>query len=855
MIPIMYDKNTTEFNNNGIGFLSDIISCETTEERNGVYETTFVYPVTGVLYEHITEGNIIKCKVNDTSDLQLFRIYKHSKPMNGVVTYNCEHISYDANGIPTDGLTVNSVSAQTAMSEALFNTYLDNNFECWSDITNANSTDIKIPCSLRNLLGGQKGSILDVWGGEYEFDNYTIKLHKNRGKDTGVIIDYGKNLTDVKQERNIADCYTCIMPYVDQEEIKTLSEKVLPITYFDKGDNKTFAENIGHEKCLIVDLSGEFSEGENVTRKNLLAKTNQYIKANDLGKPKVNITVSFVNLWQTEEYKNIALLERVNLCDIVTVRFTKLGVNAKAKVIKTVYDGLKEKYKSIELGDAKSNFSNTVNKQNQAINQLSTAVKESNSNLLKAIKNATNAITGNSGGYVVLHPAENPQEILVMDSPEIEKAVKLWRFNQAGLGYSSNGYNGDFGLAITMDGRIVADFITTGTMTANRIKGGTLTLGGKSNGSGILKVLDENNNSILTANKDLIAISGNHFTVHSDNLTIEKDGSVSADNVKLTGSITSGGDDYSTTIDLGEFIQHMDQYDIGSIVPVASDGNNYFAISAHSYAYGISLGTMSGTGHKAYYQLNTQRGYNQDNCRHHFYDKMLIENFDIENDVTLSNNLGFKSGCGIVFSDKVAFRIYGGGIYCGADTLPLHLVGSRVFVDQRLVLSNGDMYYRCDDGNAARSNRMLSATWEGGNDAYIAVGNKQDGLFLDGKGVYLKDGTAVTSDERKKHDITDLEDKYINLIKDLKPVSFKYNENSSDRKHTGFIAQQLLKAMQNNNIDTSEFAGFVDIKNDGQDYAIRYEELIAPLLAYTQSLEKRIERLEKKSLRRENKCK
>ena len=757
------------------------------------------------------------------------------------MTFNCEHISYDANGIPTDGLTVSSVSAQTAMSLALDNTYLDNNFECWSDITSANSTDIKTPCSLRNLLGGQKGSILDVWGGEYEFDNYTIKLHKSRGKDTGVIIDYGKNLTDVKQERNITDCYTCIMPYAvvksgDTDKVIMMSEGTLPLIDF---------ENIGHEKCLIVDLSSEFSEGEKVTSRTLKTKAQQYIKANDLGKPKVNITVSFVNLWQTEEYKNIAPLERVNLCDIVTVRFVKLGVNAKAKVIKTVYDCLKEKYKSIELGDAKSNFSNTVNKQNQAINQLSTAIKESNSDLRKAITNATNAITGNSGGYVVLHPAENPQEILIMDSPDIETAVKLWRFNQAGLGYSSNGYNGDFGLAITMDGRIVADFITTGTMTADRIKGGTLTLGGKSDSSGVLKVVDENSNSILTANKNLISISGNHFTVHSDNLTIEKDGSVSADNVNLTGSITSGGDDYSTTIDLGQFVQHMDQYDIGSIVPVGADGNNYFAISAHSYAYGISLGTMSGAGHQTYYQLNAQRGYNQDNCRHHFYDKMLIENFDIENDVTLSNNLGFKNNYGIMFGGNIAFRLYNGFLYCGIDTQPLHLSASNIFADSRLTMSGGDIYYQRKDGSATRTQRMLSATYEGGNDAYVSVGNKQDGLFLDGKGVYLKDGTAVTSDERKKHDIADLDDKYINLVKDLNPVSFKYNENTSDRKHTGFIAQQLLKAMQDNDIPTSEFAGFVDIKGDGKDYAIRYEELIAPLLAYTQSLEKRIEQLEK----------
>lgn len=854
MIPKLYDKSATDFSNNGIGFLTDIISCETTEERNGVYETVFTYPVEGLLYDYITEGNIIKCKVNDTSDLQLFRIYKHSKPLNGIVTFNCEHISYDANGIPTNGLSVNSVSAQTAMSEALSNTYLDNIFECWSDITNANSTDIKTPCSLRNLLGGQQGSILDVWGGEFEFDNYTIMLHKNRGKDTGVIIEYGKNLTDVKQERNITDCYTHIMPYAvvkddENEKVVMIPEGILPLIDF---------ENIGHEKCFIVDLSNEFSEGEKINGSTLKKKAQAYIKSNDLGKPKVNITVSFVNLWQTEEYKNIAPLERVNLCDIVTVRFAKLGVNAKAKVIKTVYDGLKEKYKSIELGDAKSNFSNTVNKQNQAISQMSTTIKENNSELRKAITNATNAITGNSGGYVVLHPAENPQEILIMDSPDIETAVHLWRFNQAGLGYSSNGYNGDFGLAITMDGRIVADFITTGTMTANRIKGGTLTLGGKSNGSGVLKVIDENNNGILTANKDLIAINGNHFTVNSDNLTIEQDGSITANNVDLHGSITSGSDDYSTTIDLGEITQHLGKYDIGKMLPIgASDSEFYYGICANQYAYGIALGEIKSSAISTYYQLNTtSRGLQAYKYRHMFNgsvifnDQVIFSNgFDINNDVKLSNNIEFKNDTGIMLNNAMAFRYYQSSVFCGVDNSSLHLVGSNIFVDSNLKVV-GEIQYKDTLQRCMLSGSHPSANTSTAGE--IIVGNDKDNLFLAGKGVFNNAGAAVTSDERKKHDIVGLDDKYINLIKSLKPVSFKYNNGQSNRKHTGFIAQQLLEAMQDNDINMSEFAAFVDIKGDGKEYAIRYEELIAPLLAYVKQLEKRVEQLEKILRRGEN---
>ncbi len=187
--------------------------------------------------------------------------------------------------------------------------------------------------------------------------------------------------------------------------------------------------------------------------------------------PSVSLKVSFVPLWQTEEYKAIAPAERLNLCDIATVRFEKLGVNARAKVVQTVYDVLAGRYESVTLGEASTDLADTIVAQDKAIN-----AKADTSDLEAAAANASAWITGNKGGYVALRRNADgqPYELLIMDKPTIEEATKVWRFNKSGLGYSSTGYNGTYGLAMTQDGQIVADYITTGSLTANLIRTGVI---------------------------------------------------------------------------------------------------------------------------------------------------------------------------------------------------------------------------------------------------------------------------------------------------------------------------------------------------------------------------------------------
>ena len=469
MIPILYNSNETDFSGGGVGFLSDCTRCVVTEERNGVYECEFSYPMDGRHYSEIEPDMIIKVKPNEMSDPQLFRIYRTSKPINGIVNFYCQHISYDLNVNVVNPFTLSGATALTALQGILSHCYYQHSFTATTTLSFSETHDLKVdkPKPARMCLGGSEGSVLDLFGGEYEFDNFNIKLHAARGQDTGVTILYGKNLTDITSDVNISSAYTAVYPYAVDEErdgLYTLTEKVI----------ETGNTNFSEPRVLSLDLTEKFNlPDEEITETKLRNLANAYITNNHISDVKQNVEISFVQLWQTPEYKDIALLQRVGLCDTVTVRYAKLGVSVKAKVIKTVYNTLTEKYEKIELGKAKSNFGMTLK---ESVEQIEKEVARNKSAMQKAIENATKLITGQNGGYVVMNATADghPYEILIMNTDDIQTATKLWRWNLGGLGYSSTGYNGQYGTAITMDGAIVANYITTGTLNAGLIKTGII---------------------------------------------------------------------------------------------------------------------------------------------------------------------------------------------------------------------------------------------------------------------------------------------------------------------------------------------------------------------------------------------
>ena len=462
MIPRYYD-GTADIKGNGIGALRDCISCTITEERNGSYELEMVYPVGGQHYDALALRGVIKAQPNPYAEEQLFRVYQISRPINGQVTVNAAHISYDLSGIPVAPYTA-STAAQ-ALDRIKSQATVDCPYEFWTDLTTTANFAATVPSSLRSLLGGIDGSILDVYNGEYEWDNYTVKLHSQRGTDRGVSIRYGKNLTDITQEENCESVYTGVYPYWADNDGNVKQISTSPIVNVPDSQ-------YSFTRILLLDISQEYTEQP--TDEQLKQYALNYIKANKIGVPKVSLKLSYAQLEQTEEYKGKALLERVGLCDTVHVVFERLGVDATAKVIKTVYNVLLDRYDSVELGTPRSNIASTIA---SAEKNTKTEIDKTKSILQEAVDKATKLITGNLGGYVVLHSSagsDTPDELLIMDEPDINTATKVWRWNLSGWGYSSTGYAGPYRLAATMDGAINADFVTTGTLNAEIIKAGVL---------------------------------------------------------------------------------------------------------------------------------------------------------------------------------------------------------------------------------------------------------------------------------------------------------------------------------------------------------------------------------------------
>ena len=443
MIPVLYPANATTFSTFGLGVLTDTISCEVTEERNGVFECLLKYPVSGQHYGLITKECIIKAKPNDTAADQAFRIYRITKPLNGIVTIYGQHISYDLANVPVLPFSTESRSPQLILSQLLAG---DTRFTGWTNYSDAKVFSVMQPKSVRACLGGTEGSMLSQWHGEFEWDNFTVKFHSHRGQKTGVIIEYGKNLTALEQDEDNSGVYTALLPYAvytpegsDTETVVTLPEVTLPIV----------TSEIVRAKTLIMDFSDQF-DGV-VTEEALRAKANSYIKANPLGATIPTVKVSFEPLWKQPEYS--ALLERVNLCDTVTIRHSLLGVSVSAMVIETVYDTLAERYKSISLGQSKSSMITTISEVQSTVDKVESTVGRFPKLLQTAIGKATGLITGQSGGYVVINTdseSGQPHELLILDAPSIDEAVNVWRWNVGGLSVGKIAKSGSVTVTLTV---------------------------------------------------------------------------------------------------------------------------------------------------------------------------------------------------------------------------------------------------------------------------------------------------------------------------------------------------------------------------------------------------------------------
>lgn len=784
MIPILMTKSMVEDRlpaPKGIR-LSDAADCIVIEERNSIYELEMKYPVTGLYFSEIQEGKFLLATPNanatTSSQYQVFRIYKISKPLNNLVTIYAEHISYLLNKMVA--LPFNADTCQAAFAK--LPAHITNNtqdFTFWTDIAgdgylpNGESVEsdvtfgFDVPMSTRDVLGGGEKSIQGLFGGDFEFDNYQVKLYKDRGSDKGVVIRYGKNLTDLTDEKDIQNAYTGIVPYFNNSTSGTIIidspneimwsthrgdyeyDLVVPVDLTDKFEKEEeeakaaydedkagwnnhkkdlqvekedynlqksrlkeqiseikrqkyegWEEDVAELEAEVADLEAliepideeleymqnyDYPEFEFPCMQDppptfpyptphvgnylvtvaeiktlLIQKANEYFDYAYGWVPDQTITLSFVPLYQSEEYKTTASLDRVSMCDTVTVIYENFGIDVKKKVVAYKYDVLKERYNELTLGDAKSSeLAKAVADLNRdfekATRELAVESAQRDSELKIAIDHATKMITGGLGGNVrLIRDANgNPVEILIMDTDDPQTCVNVWRWNLGGLAHSHNGYMGPFDdVALTADGQISATYITTGLMSANRVRTGVL----QSNDGKLVFDLD----------KKILGVEG-EFRLNSDNLRISSDEGLSVISSNITTKINHGslkvykGDEYMGELGRVDFYNSRTNR-TETTLAIKMGGT----VSGDTPHLNSTKGIMLSVGDTAYYMLNPDHrslDYTTYGYEHWFKGYTFVEKR-----YKTSNGYGFGAGVDVPENPHPSYWTdTGGGFYVNED--------------------------------------------------------------------------------------------------------------------------------------------------------------------------------------------
>lgn len=347
MIPRLLEASATDFSLAGIP-LTDTISCVVTEERNGLFELEMVVATTTPYFEELEEGKIIVAKPNHTQNYQAFEIYEITRPIDQRVKVRAQHISYRLSYIPVKPFTATGITE--TLSGLVTNSMETNPFTFTTTITNEESQYSQMaPNSLRRLLGGLQGSLLDVFGGEFLWNNFTVQLLLHRGQDNGVELRVAKNISALEQTKSMESVITGVLPYWSNTDGT--------ISYYGDVQYNSNASDYSYKRTSILDLSEQFEDPPTLYQMNQAGQT--YVNQANLGEIKTNIKLSFVDLADTEEYKD-SPLERINLCDTVKIYYAPLDISYTAKAIKLVFDVLAERTLEIEVGEAKSTISKTI---------------------------------------------------------------------------------------------------------------------------------------------------------------------------------------------------------------------------------------------------------------------------------------------------------------------------------------------------------------------------------------------------------------------------------------------------------------------------------------------------------------
>ena len=774
MIPILYQTITegTVPTNYGIGALTDCIFCKVTEKRNGSYELALTYAAEGIHASEIQPNRFIKVKPNYTDNAQIFRIYKVGKIMGGKFEVNAQHISYDLSGkVITTGSAANCVAA-CALLEAQAG-----NFTISTDKTTVAAFSVSEPSSVRSWFGGKQGSLLDVYGGEWYYDNYSASLKTARGLDRGVTIRYGKNLTQLSQILDMSNLVTGVIPYyIDANGNKTVGTKVSTGLVLDV------------DKDVAIDFSQEVNpESGTAIATQLVNLANRYIANNNLTTFSNSITLDFVQMK--------GLTERVDLCDTVHIYFEALGITATVKCVATEWDALEERYTKCTFGDVRTDITDTIVNNSRQLEQTPTT-----SFMTQAITRATELITGNLGGYVVLHDANGdgePDEILIMDTADINTATKVWRWNKNGLGYSSNGYAGTFGTAITADGKIVADYVATGTLDASKITVSHLSA-----------------SSIDTGTLD-----GTKATITNINASNINTGTLNADLIKAGVISDVAG---NSSINMTNGVATMKNFKAKDSLTLVDSSNKQRAWIGYTAGSGSALRAMDGNGHPLASMDAQNSGYGM---------------------VAIGDSNKEQLG-------TFACNSAGAGIYLASLYNGLKKTGAQLFSKDTggllQIFNNPDQNLIAEIGTGSDRSGHISLWGYVGQNLFhvyrLSTGGCYMALFKNDttQSIYMNANSGAivcvsltqTSSRKVKKNIKPIED--AEKILELQAVSFDYIDEDLGTDKRGFIAEDVAEVLPN----------LVTPETEEHNATLDYMEMIPYLQAVIKEQDERIKALE-----------
>ena len=487
---ILYEKGTTDFTKNGLGYLTDVLNAKVVDELNGEYSLTFDYPINAINSNELIEGRLVKCKVSDGTQ-QCF-IIKNIVKTYDKITITCSHLFYLLLDDLAEDIYPQNLSPKPFLDWILQRANYNLPFTTTSDVS-IQKTGRYIRRNIVDvILGKEDNSMVNLFGIEIKRNNFNIALNSRVGADRGEKLIYGKNITGINITTDANSIYTRIMPvgydglllpekYVDAPNINDYPYPKIAIFEFDDIKYDPNDEKAYHTLSDAYDA---------------LREQVAILYDNGVNLPQINVKIDWLELSKTEEYKQYSALERVSLGD--TIHAEIFGLNYTTRVIKTTYNPLTDLIEQFEIGTFQPTFATEMNNYEIELQKINPA-----SILDDAKADATSLITQAMGGYVY----KTNNELYIMDNEDPNQAVHVWRWNINGLGYSSTGINGTYGLAMTMDGQIVADFITTGVLTTSVIQGYDSLTTQVSNNTGQISVLTQSVGELNSKIQDIADIT------------------------------------------------------------------------------------------------------------------------------------------------------------------------------------------------------------------------------------------------------------------------------------------------------------------------------------------------------------